>query len=66
MLANLPNSPIDDALKNRLMGEAYFMRGYWYFYLLKHFGGVPLLINLYSLLNMVKLAGLHYMKLLCK
>lgn len=43
VLTNLPNSPIDDTLKNRLMGEACFMRGYWYFYLLKHFGGVPLL-----------------------
>lgn len=42
VLKNLPNSPIDESLKKRLLGEAYFLRGYHYFYLLKHFGGVPL------------------------
>lgn len=41
VLKNLPASPIDETLKNRLMGEAYFMRGYYYFYLLRVFGGVP-------------------------
>lgn len=42
VLKNLPNSPINGELKKRLLGEAYFLRGYHYFYLLKHFGGVPL------------------------
>lgn len=30
------------SLKNRLLGEAYFLRAYYYFRLLRVFGGVPL------------------------
>lgn len=41
-LLNLPNSSLDEELKTRLLGEAYFLRGYFYFYLQKVFGGVPL------------------------
>ena len=33
---------IDASLKKRLKGEALFMRAYFYFYLAKVFGGVPL------------------------
>ncbi len=29
-------------LKERYLGETYFMRAYYYFYLARHFGGVPL------------------------
>ncbi|HBK30354.1 MAG TPA: RagB/SusD family nutrient uptake outer membrane protein [Porphyromonadaceae bacterium] len=39
---NLPESPISEDLKNRLLGESYFLRAYHYIYLLRHFGGVPL------------------------
>lgn len=39
---NLPEATISDALKNRLLGESYFLRAYHYIYLLRHFGGVPL------------------------
>ncbi|PQA59244.1 RagB/SusD family nutrient uptake outer membrane protein [Siphonobacter curvatus] len=42
LLQNLENSPIDATLKNRLMGEAYFIRGYSYFYMLRLYGGLPL------------------------
>lgn len=41
-IKNLPDAPIDEALKNRLLGESYFLRAYHYIYLLRHFGGVPL------------------------
>ncbi|WP_028298514.1 RagB/SusD family nutrient uptake outer membrane protein [Olivibacter sitiensis] len=41
-IKNLPESPINETLKNRLLGESYFLRAYHYIYLLKHFGGVPL------------------------
>lgn len=31
-----------ESMKNRLLGEAYFLRAYYYFRLLRVFGGVPL------------------------
>ena len=34
---------IDDKLKNRLIGEAKFLRGLYYFRLVKTYGGVPLI-----------------------
>jgi hypothetical protein len=39
---NLPDATINESLKNRLLGESYFLRAYHYIYLLRHFGGVPL------------------------
>jgi hypothetical protein len=33
---------MDEALANRLTGEAYFLRGVFYYYLATNFGGVPL------------------------
>jgi len=33
---------LDEALANRLTGEAYFLRGVFYYYLATNFGGVPL------------------------
>lgn len=38
----LPDLTIDDALKNRLEGEARFLRAYFYWNLVRSFGGVPL------------------------
>ncbi|PTR01509.1 SusD-like starch-binding protein associating with outer membrane [Mucilaginibacter yixingensis] len=37
--------------KERILGEAYFMRAYFYFNLLKAFGGVPLVTVPYSSFN---------------
>lgn len=38
---------IDEAAENdnirSLKGEAYFLRAYWHFYLLKHFGNIPVM-----------------------
>jgi hypothetical protein len=36
---------IDPALKNRLLGEAYFLRAFYYFDLANNFGDVPLLLK---------------------
>lgn len=42
VIQGLQKSDLEITLRNRLLGEAYFLRGYYYFYLLRHFGGVPL------------------------
>lgn len=42
VLKNLPNSSVDDNLKKRLIAEVKFLRAYYYFYLVKAFGPVPL------------------------
>ena len=36
---------IDPALKNRLLGETYFLRAFYYFDLVNNFGDVPLLLK---------------------
>jgi starch-binding outer membrane protein, SusD/RagB family len=41
VLLNLPDATIDEEIKNRLIGEASFLRAYYYFYLVRVFGGVP-------------------------
>lgn len=39
------NPEIDAELRGRLKGEALFLRGYYYFMLVKTFGGVPLILE---------------------
>jgi len=41
-IANVPKYNISDALKNRLLGEARFLRALYYFNLVRCFGDVPL------------------------
>ena len=36
---------IDPALRDRLLGEVYFLRAFYYFDLVKNFGGVPLVLK---------------------
>ncbi len=36
------STTLSPELKERLLGESYFLRGYYYFYLLRHFGALPL------------------------
>lgn len=48
-LENLAKSPLDSALVNRLKGEAYFMRAYFYNQLLRYYGGIPLVKSSYSI-----------------
>ncbi|GAB4427324.1 MAG: hypothetical protein OHK0039_45580 [Bacteroidia bacterium] len=42
VLTNLPNASIDENLKARLLAEVHFLKGYFYFYLVKVYGGVPI------------------------
>ncbi len=49
-ILNLPISTFDDAtLKDRLLGEAYFLRAYYYHQLVRYYGGVPLIDKPYGL-----------------
>ena len=42
----IPDVPeMDEELRERLIGEAHFLRGYYYFNLVRWFGGVPLLLE---------------------
>ena len=42
-LDKIPLSPADATTKNRQLGEVRFLRGYFYFNMVRYFGGVPLL-----------------------
>lgn len=45
-LANIPEVPqVEEADKNRLLGEARFLRAYYYFNLVRLFGDVPLILE---------------------
>jgi len=41
-LQRLPSIAMDESLRNRLIGEAYFLRAHYYFILVRIFGDVPL------------------------
>ena len=41
-LENIPGVDMDELEKNALLGEAQFLRAYWYFNLVTTFGRVPL------------------------
>ncbi|HNX45005.1 MAG TPA: RagB/SusD family nutrient uptake outer membrane protein [Bacteroidales bacterium] len=43
VLENVPGMDIDQNLKDRILGEAYFLRANYYFILVRLFGDVPLL-----------------------
>jgi len=43
VLQNVAKASIDESLKNRCLGEAYFLRAHYYFILAQLFGGVPVL-----------------------
>ena len=42
-LQNIPNVTMDETLKARLIAENKFLRAYFYFFLVRAYGGVPLL-----------------------
>ena len=49
-IANLPEATFEDQnLKDMLMGEAHFLRAYYYHQLLRFYGGVPIIDTPYSL-----------------
>lgn len=43
VLENVPDMDIDEALKNRVLGEARFLRGFYWFIWTRFFGDIPLL-----------------------
>lgn len=43
VIAYVPNINMDDAQKERIVGEAYFLRGFAHFYLLNAWGHIPLI-----------------------
>lgn len=45
VLQNVPEMSIDDDVKNRVLGEAYFLRGLYHFILVRYFGDVPLILE---------------------
>lgn len=45
VLENVSSMDIDDAMKNRCIGEAKFLRAHYYFILVQLFGDVPLTIS---------------------
>ncbi len=48
-LSKIDNSPIDSALKKRMIGEMTFLRAYSYFRLISFYGGVPLITKPFGL-----------------
>ncbi|WP_419701999.1 RagB/SusD family nutrient uptake outer membrane protein [Mucilaginibacter sp. NFX135] len=48
-LQNLVSAPINQSLKERLQGEAHFLRAYYYQQLVRYYGGVPLITKVYKL-----------------
>ncbi|ASZ13994.1 RagB/SusD family nutrient uptake outer membrane protein [Chitinophaga pendula] len=42
-LKNLPRTPLSAEMKTRLKGEVRFLRAWYYWQLLQHFGGVPII-----------------------
>ncbi|HEX6981510.1 MAG TPA: RagB/SusD family nutrient uptake outer membrane protein [Balneolaceae bacterium] len=44
-LEHIPNIAMDEDLKQRLIGEAKFLRGFYYFWLVRLFGDVPLILE---------------------
>lgn len=45
VLDNVPSIEMDEALKDRILGEAYFLRGMFYYHLASLFGNVPLILK---------------------
>ncbi|UOR07325.1 RagB/SusD family nutrient uptake outer membrane protein [Hymenobacter aerilatus] len=46
VILRVPDIQMDDALKARLIGEARFLRAYFYFNLVRTYGGVPIIDEL--------------------
>lgn len=44
-LESISVSPIDEATRNQYLGEAYFLRAFAYFHLVRMYGPVPLRVN---------------------
>ena len=47
---------VDEATRSRLLGESYFMRALYYFYLVRIFGDLPKIMELQSELNELQIS----------
>lgn len=56
VITRLPAVPMDEVLKARYMAEAKFMRGFYYFTLVRLFGGVPIMTTETTSLNDLSVA----------
>nr|WKN36088.1 RagB/SusD family nutrient uptake outer membrane protein [Tunicatimonas sp. TK19036] len=56
VIDRVPASQMQEEVKNRILGEAYFLRGLFYFNLVRIFGGVPLHTSEVNSLEKVALA----------
>ncbi len=45
VLAKVDNPELDEGARNKIKGQALFLRGYYYFLLVKNYGGVPMLLT---------------------
>ncbi|WP_224997869.1 RagB/SusD family nutrient uptake outer membrane protein [Cesiribacter sp. SM1] len=45
VIANVPDIEMDNTLKQRLLGEAHFLRGLFYYHLVTLWGNVPLMLD---------------------
>ena len=56
-IINLPMATFDDeVLRERLLGEAYFLRAYYYHQLVRFYGGVPIIDKPYELTDDFQIA----------
>lgn len=44
VIAKVPNATMDEARKKQIMGEAYFLRAFYHWFLTKNFGDIPVKI----------------------
>lgn len=44
-IEKLPSSPLNEDIKTKLMGEAKFIRAYYYFGMVKRYGGLPIITS---------------------
>ena len=42
LIGKIPSSKLSAVSKNTVLGEAYFIRGYYYFSMVKRYGGIPI------------------------
>ena len=45
VLQEIPGMDIDEGIKGRVLGEAYFLRGLYHFILVRYFGDIPLILK---------------------
>ncbi len=56
LIANIDKPIMDENRRRQILGETLFLRGYYYFVLTTHFGGVPLKLESTTVFNDVDIA----------